>query len=167
MRLVVAILCVSNLSMIEELLDKSWLVLRASQVRACLSDHFLLIVRALFLGRAFNILIQIFPGIPIRARGRQWFGLNLPHTFVDPGLNSSPLMHRVAVVNQNHFAYRLAQQSSQELKQYLSREGSSEHHEAQVPLIGNGRDHVTAKPLSRTRNDGGLPAASLVAPDRS
>lgn len=149
--------------MIEELLDKSWLFLRASQVRACVLEHFLLIVWPFFLGGTLDVLIQVFSWIHVGTRGRQRLGVYPIRVFPDPVVDSSPAMHGMPVVDENHFPRRLPQRPSQEFDHHLSGECSGEHHKPQMPLVGNGRDHVTAKPLARTRDDGRLAAAPVAA----
>jgi len=74
----------------------------------------------------------------------------------------------VTIHNQKHLLPglpRQAQQTAKKIQKHPRRKTLSENHEGQPSSIGDGRDHVAAKPLTRTKDHWRLPAPSVGSPN--
>jgi len=74
----------------------------------------------------------------------------------------------VTIHNQKHLLPglpRQAQQTAKKIQKHSRRKTLSENHEGQPPPIGDGRDHVGAQALARSRDHWCLPAPSVGSPN--
>src|SRR5712691_7137805 len=81
-----------------------------------------------------------------------------------PSTNRPGLVDRVTIHNQKHFPPglpRRSQETAQKIQKHPRREPLTKNHEGQPPPIGDGRDHVAAKALTRTKYYRRLPATSV------
>src|SRR5438034_11397981 len=111
-----------------------------------------------------HILVQQFIGIQFRTVRRQEENPDLLTVLCQPTSHRSRLVHRVTIYNQKHLLPGLPRQSQEpakKIQKYARRKTLPENHESQSPPIGDGRDHVAAKALTRTKYHGRLPAPSV------
>src|SRR5262249_5441927 len=123
-----------------------WLPLRASHVRSQITKHFLLVVRPLSShGIVLDILVQILVWVQFRTCRWQRKNSNTTRLLLYPLLDGFRLMHRMPIQNHEELLTCLAEQPSQEPQQHGRAKRFLENHEAQMPTVGNRRDHVTAE----------------------
>src|SRR5258708_7391636 len=111
-----------------------------------------------------HILVQQFIGIQFRTVRRQEENPDLLTVLCQPTSHRSRLVHRVTIYNQKHLLPGLPRQSQEpakKIQKYPRRKTLPENHEGQPPPIGDGRDHVAAKPLTGTKYHWRLPAPSV------
>src|SRR5271155_4861663 len=114
----------------------------------------------------FHILVEQFIGIQFRAVRRQAEDADLFRVRGQPALHGARLVHRVAIHDEKYLPPTLprqAQQPAEKIQKYPRGEPLTKNHEGQPSAIGNRRNHVAAKTLSRAEHHRGLPAASVAA----
>jgi hypothetical protein len=123
--------------------------LAAAEVAPDLAHQLRLVARALTTqGIAFDILIEQFIRVELRAIAGQEDQPNPGFIFLDPVFNPAGAMHRVTVNNEIEPARTLAEQTPEKFQENLGRKGFFEDHKVQAPLVGNGGNHIAAKALA-------------------
>src|SRR5271167_1767065 len=86
---------------------------------------------------------------------------------LQPTSDRSRLVYGVTIGNQVHLLFCLlagADQATKEFQKYWRGEALAKNHKSQATAIGDGRDHVAAKPLTGTEHDRGLTTPSIGSP---
>ena len=94
--------------------------------------------------RNLQSVIQIFVRVVFRSIGRQKKHLYFVLTFFQPVRNKLTMMNLPIVQNQEHFPFRVADQTLQEADQALLVHGVLINHETNFPLTADRRDHIDA-----------------------
>src|SRR5260370_18728679 len=139
--------------------------LRDPKIRAKVVDHFMDVHGTnTSQGVRLHILVQQFIRVQLRAVGGQKENSDLCSMLIQPALYRSSLMDGVTVGNQKYFSLGLSrqpQQTTKKIQKHSCRETLPENHEGQPPSLGDGRDHVAAKALARSKDHWRLPAPSV------
>jgi hypothetical protein len=126
---------------------------RYLMIDADVADHFLSVQRAgAAHGVGLDVLIEILVRIELRAVAGQKVNAQDIAMAFEPAGRGFGHMHRMAVDDQENFPPVLAQQPAQESQKDDGGETLLEDHELQLPAVGDGRNDVAAKPLSRAQN---------------
>ena len=94
--------------------------------------------------RNLQSVIQIFVRVVFRRIGRQKKHLNFILSFLQPGRDKLAMMNLQIVQNQEHFPFRVADQTLQEADQALLVHGVLINHETDFPLTVDRRNHIDA-----------------------
>ena len=148
--------------------------LSAAQVSADVVHHLLKRWRALCAnGVGFHILVEHLIGIEVRAVGGQEDEADLGRVFVDPLLRFFGAVDRMSVHDHEELSFRLPLETAQEVNEHVRVELASEHVEAKLASVGDGRHHRAASALTAcllskarqtARNRGGVPFHTVAAP---
>ena len=105
----------------------------------------------------FDVLVQQFIGVGLRAVSRQADQAQACSIGADKLFGSDRGMHRVAINSQRLLARSLLEQTLHEANAQLTIELAVEHHEGKMAAVRDGRNHVAAEPLPGCANDRCLP----------
>ena len=107
-----------------------WFTLATAEVAPDLAHQFCLVTGALTTqGIAFDILIEQFIRVELRAIAGKEDQTNPRLIFLDPVLHTAGAMHGVTVNNEIDPAITLAEQAPEKLQEHLGSEALLEHHE--------------------------------------
>jgi hypothetical protein len=118
-----------------------------------IADHFLSIQRTGSTDRVgFDILIEVFVGVEFGTVARQEVDVQLLTAGLEPAERGPGQMHRMVVDDEEDFAPVLPQESAQEFQEHGHRKTLLEHHELQLPTVGEGGNKIAAESLARAQN---------------
>ena len=142
------------------------LALCAPQVGADPVDHLPLVARSTATHSvALDILVEKFVGVEFGTVTRQVEQPQMIAVLGHPMFHGRRPMHRVAIDNQDRLASDLPHQATEERQEDRGREPLLEHHEQQLPAVGDRRDHVAAKSLARAWYRRRLAASAVTGAD--
>ena len=111
-----------------------------------------------------DIVIEKFVWIEVGAVTRQEEQSNFLLMSLDPPRYPSRFVHRMSVDNEENFPPGVSYQPPKKVQENRCFEALVEYHKRQLSTIGDSRNHVASKPLSRPHNDRGLPTPSITPP---
>ena len=133
------------------------LFLSAAKKASDSAHHLVLAMRAFSAhGIRFYILIQHLVRIQFRTVAGKEKQMKPTFLFCHPVFRCSRSMDRMAIHDQKQFPLDLPCQTTEKCREDNRRKSFPINHEIQLAPVGDCRDHVAAKPLSRTRNHGSL-----------
>ena len=151
--------------LVKVLLDDPRLTLTTPKKASHIRNELLLIVSTLTShGIALYVLIEHLVRIQLRTVSREE---EQPHLFP---LSGSPRLHlgtpvdRMTIEDQKHHALALADQAPEEIDQHFAREALLEHHEVELPSVGERGNHVAPKALTGSQNHGRLAPPAIGTP---
>ena len=125
----------------------------AFEVAAHMTHKLLLVAGAFAAYRVcFHVLVHHLVGIQVGAIAGKITQLELRFILGELGLCLLTPVNGMIVDDEEDFATRLFRQSSKAAQEDCRGESFFEHHETETPPIGEGRNHIAAKPLPRSEN---------------
>ena len=150
--------------MFKIIFDNLRLMLRTSQIRPNLPHHFRLVLGTIStycIG--LDILIEKFVRIQLRTVSRKVEQLNSFSIPIHPAFDLSGTMNRMTIYNQKNLLPVLFDQSSKKSNHHVSSKSLLEDHKGQTTSVGNRRDHIAAKSLTGSWNDGRVSFEAITA----
>jgi len=133
--------------------DQRAVGLGRTEVSPEIADHFLSVQRTGSTDRVgLDILIEVFVGVELGTVAWQEIDAQLLTTGLEPAERSPGQMHRMVVDDQEDSAPVPTQESAQEFQEHGHRKTLLEHHELQLPAVGEGRNEIAAEPLACAQN---------------
>ena len=131
------------------------LLLATSQIAAHVPHQFGLIAGATTANRvALDVLIEDLVRIQFRTVTGQKEKADAMFLGGKPCLEFTRAMNGMTVEDQKHPVRGLPSQTLEERLEHGDAESFLEDHEAQLAAVGNGRDHIASKPLTRPWHHG-------------
>ena len=133
--------------------DQRAVGLGRTEVSPDIADHLLSIRRTGSTDRVgLDILIEVFVGVEFGTVARQEVDAQLLAAGLEPAERGLGHMHRMVVDDEEDSAPVLPHESAQEFQEDGHRKTLFEHHELQLPAVGEGRNEIAAEPLARAQN---------------
>ncbi len=152
---------------LEEAAHDMRLALAAAKMSAHGVDEFSAGARTVTADVIFDVMIKQFIGVELGAVARQKEESYSAAGTGEPGLHGPCLVYGMSIDDEEHRAASLALESAQKIKEHSRGEPALEHHEQQVPSVGQGGELIATKALAGTRDHRGLAPGAEGAPGGS